>query len=243
MPVITFFSPKGGAGKSTAATIIGNELAERGASVEIVDADANTAVSDWAKLPGAPPNLRVTGHINEDNIVDRIEQAAVRSPFVLVDLEGTASLMASLATALSDFVVIPLQGSHLDAKQAARAVKLVKNQERVNRRSILYAALFTRTHPAVVPPTQRHIEASLKENAVPVFATRLSDREAYRAIFSFGGTLSSLPAKSVPNLAAARANARSLTAELIERLRAERPKHIDQKKTDAPTRAFEEMSV
>jgi hypothetical protein len=75
--------------------------------------------------------------------------------------------------------------------------------------------------------------------AVPVFATRLSDREAYRAVFSFGGTLSSLPAKAVTNLAAARQNARVLTAELIERLRAEQPTNDNQKKlTRRPARPW-----
>ena len=39
MPVITLSSPKGGAGKTTAATILASELAERGASVTIIDAD------------------------------------------------------------------------------------------------------------------------------------------------------------------------------------------------------------
>jgi chromosome partitioning protein len=41
MPVIAFCSPKGGAGKTTAATVLATELAERGASVTIIDADPN----------------------------------------------------------------------------------------------------------------------------------------------------------------------------------------------------------
>src|SRR5271163_3211757 len=59
--------------------------------------------------------------------------------------KGTASLMVSYATSMADFVVIPVQGSQLDAKQAARQMKLIKAQERIANRPIPFAVLFTRT--------------------------------------------------------------------------------------------------
>lgn len=49
--------------------------------------------------------------------------------------------------------------------------------------------------------------------------TRLFDREPFRALFSFGGSLSSLKDKGMSNLPAALANAREFTAEVVERLR------------------------
>jgi len=77
-----------------------------------------------------------------------IKEAAEQAQFVLVDLEGAANLMVSYAISMSDFVVIPLQGSHLDATQAGRAIKLIKDQERVSRRSIPFAVLLTRSRAA-----------------------------------------------------------------------------------------------
>src|SRR5271170_5893694 len=53
--------------------------------------------------------------------------------------------MVSYATSMADFVVIPVQGSQLDAKQAARQMKLIKAQERIANRPIPFAVLFTRT--------------------------------------------------------------------------------------------------
>jgi chromosome partitioning protein len=222
MPVITFASPKGGAGKTTGATVLGTELAERGASVTIIDADPNKNVVDWAKLPGAPANLEVVGDVGEESIVDEIEAASAKSAFVIVDLEGTASLMASYAISMSDFVVIPVQGSQLDAKQAARQMKLIKAQERIVGRRIPFAVLFTRSNPAIQPKTMRHIEDRFKELAVPIMKTKLYDREAYRAIFSFGGTLSGLADKGATNLNAALHNARDFMAEVVELLRVSR---------------------
>lgn len=222
MPVITFSSPKGGAGKTTGACILGSTLAERGASVTMIDADPNKNVVDWARQPGCPETLSVVSDVDEETIVDRIEAAAAASPFVIVDLEGTASLMASYAISMSDFVIIPVQGSQLDAKQAARQMALIKAQERVSRRPIPYAVLFTRTSPAIIPKTQRHIEKRFEELSIPILENKLSDREAFRAIFSYGGTLASLADKGVSNLPAAISNAQAFTMEVVERLRAAR---------------------
>jgi chromosome partitioning protein len=219
MPVITLSSPKGGAGKTTAATVLATELAERGASVTIIDADPNKHVVDWAKLPGAPATLRVVGEVTEETIVDQIEEAAGISSFVIVDLEGTASLMVSYAISMSDLVVIPVQGSQLDAKQAARQMKLIKAQERIANRPIPFAVLFTRTNPAITPKTQRFIEERFTELTVPVLQTKLYDREAFRAVFSYGGTVAGLQDKGVSNLPAALRNARAFTAEIVELLR------------------------
>ncbi len=219
MPVVIFSSPKGGAGKTTAATLFATQLAERGASVVVIDADPNKNVVDWAAMPGVPKNLSVVGDVSEETIVDEIESAGEKASFVIVDLEGTASLMVSYAIAMADFVVIPVQGSQLDAKQAARQMKLIKGQEKITGRTIPFAVLFTRTNPAILPKTQRHIEERFTELNVPILATRLFDREAYRALFSFGGSLSALKDKGVSNLPAAISNAVEFTGEIVERLR------------------------
>lgn len=222
MPVISFSSPKGGAGKTTAATIVATELAQRGANVTVIDADPNHNVLDWAKLGGVPGTLNVVADVNEDTIVEVIERAAEESTFVIIDLEGTASLMVSYAISMSDMVIIPVQGSQLDARQAARQIKLIKSQERVVHRPIPFYVLLTRTNPAITPKTLRHIEERLHEQGVPVLECRLYDREAYRALFSFGGTLEAQSENGVSNLAAALNNARVLVAEIIERLRGTR---------------------
>jgi cellulose biosynthesis protein BcsQ len=117
MPVIAFSSPKGGCGKTTGAVILATILAGRGASVAVIDDDPNKNVVDWAQLPGRPAGLTVTGDVGEETIVDAIEEAAGRAAFVIIDLEGAANLLVSYAISLADFIVNPMQGSQLDAKQ------------------------------------------------------------------------------------------------------------------------------
>ena len=163
MAIISVTSPKGGVGKTTTATILATVLAERGASVIVIDADQNGGVIDWARLPGVPATLKVVtaapgADDDDDIIIRRIDQAAVEADFVIVDLEGRATALAGYAIAISDFVIIPVRGSNPDAKQAFRHMGLLKTQERLTGRAIPFAMLFTQTSPALRPKTQRFIE-------------------------------------------------------------------------------------
>ena len=134
--------------------------------------------------------------------------------------EGKATGLAGYAIAISDFVIIPVRGSNPDAKQAFRHMGLLKTQERLTGRAIPFAMLFTQTSPALRPKTQRFIEKRLAEENAPVFEVQLVDREAYRAMLSFGGTVAGLAAKGVSGLAAAAAvaNANAFVDELLARL-------------------------
>jgi chromosome partitioning protein len=116
-------------------------------------------------------------------------------------------------------VIIPTQGSQLDAIEAAKAVKLIRQQEKAFGRTIPYAILFNRTNAAIRPRTLQHIREEFQKHKVPSLRTQMHEREAFRAIFSFGGTLESLEASQVSNRDAAIRNARELAGEVIAMLR------------------------
>lgn len=219
MPTIVFASPKGGAGKSTSAVVLASELAQKGVPVVIIDADPNRPVSTWAKRAGKPESLTVLADMTEETIIDEIEAAAARAPFVLVDLEGTASITVAYAISRADLVIIPSQGSQLDASEAAKAIKLIRQQEKAFGRRIPYAVLFTRTSAAIKPRTLQHIRGEFLNNGIQVFQTQMHEREAFRAIFSFGGTVEALNTEQVSNLDAAVKNARAFAAEVVTMLR------------------------
>jgi chromosome partitioning protein len=221
MPTIIFASPKGGAGKSTSAVVLATELARRGTGVTVIDADPNKPVSQWARRPGCPENLTVLGDITEATVIDAIEEAAAKTPFVVVDLEGTASMMVAYAISRADLVIIPTQGSQLDAAEAAKAIRLIRQQEKAFGRTIPYAILFTRTSAAIRPRTLQHIQDEFTKHNVLAFRTQMHERDAYRAIFSFGSTLEALDPSQVSNLEAAIANARAFVGEVVTMLRGE----------------------
>ena len=220
MPIISFANPKGGAGKTTSALLLAGELASRGARVVIIDADPERWISQWGKLPGKPENLTIIGDVTEDSIVDQIEAASQDAQFVIVDLEGTASLMVANAIGMSDLVVIPAQGASMDAKGAAKTIKLIRNQERLARRPILHSVLLTRTSAAVMSRALKNVRDQLDKGGIDVFQTAIVERAAYRDIFDFGGLLADLTAEQVSNIEKARANAREFAGEVIAKLKA-----------------------
>lgn len=218
MPIISFANPKGGAGKTTSALLLAGELAGKGARIVIIDADPERWISQWGRLPGKPDAIEIVGEVSEDSIVDQIEKAAETAQFVIVDLEGTASLMVANAIGMSDFVVIPAQGASMDAKGAAKTIKLIRNQERMARRAIPHSVLLTRTGAAVATRSLRNVRDQLGRAGVDVFETAIVERAAYRDIFDYGGLLADLGAE-VSNLGKARDNARAFAGEVLAKLR------------------------
>ena len=180
MPTIVFATPKGGAGKSTSALILATELALKGGAVTIIDADPNRPMTRWARREGRPQNLTVVSDVSERSIIDEIEASAQRTPFVIVDLEGTASMMVAYAISRADLVVIPTQGSELDGTEAAKAIELIRQQEKAFSKRIPFAVLFTRTSAAIRPRTLRNIQEQFTTHGIRAFRTHIHEREACR---------------------------------------------------------------
>lgn len=218
MPTIVFVSPKGGAGKTTSSLILSEQLA-RAADVTVIDADPNHPIENWAKGGAKPERLHVVSDADEENIIERIEDAAARTPFVIVDLEGTASKIVLMAISQADLVIVPTQGSQLDAEQAGRAFRVIQQQEKMSRRRVPYSVLLTRTNSAIRTRTLAHIEKGLVAAGIPVFDTELNEREAFRAMFSFRQPLAGLNPSEVANLDKAVTNAEQFAQEVIATLR------------------------
>ncbi|NYD91226.1 ParA family protein [Sphingomonas melonis] len=219
MPTIVLVSPKGGVGKTTAAMILANQLSQ-GAPVTVIDADPNRPFQSWAAGGNVPDNLKIVTDADEENIIDKIEEAAAATPFVIVDLEGTAAKIVVLAVSQADLVIVPTQGSQLDAEQAGRALRVIRQQEKMTRRPVEYGVLLTRTSPAIRTRTTTHIMQGLAEAGINVFDTHINEREAFRAMFSFRQTLEGLRNEEVNNLDKAINNANAFTKEVVDRLRA-----------------------
>ncbi len=229
MPTISMVSSKGGVGKTTTTLAIAGALAHSGSKVIILDADPNQPLSLWNEIEGVPDGIDVMGGITEKDLGEHIQAAKRMAPFVIVDLEGSATSLVTLATVRSDFVIIPCQGSQLDAMEAYKAIRLVDETADAFEKKIPYAVLFTRTSPAIMGGTFRALVDNFRENGVPVFDNDMADREAFRRMFSMGGTVFNLEGgeDSVSGLAKAQDNALAVTDELIGFLKG--PKHRQRK--------------
>src|SRR5450755_4421379 len=218
MPTIAFVSPKGGAGKTTSAFLLATALTKF-YDVTIIDADPNHPIQTWASGGNTPPGMTIISNVDEDTIIERIEDAASKTPFVIVDLEGTASKIVVYAISQADLVIIPTQGSQLDANEASRAIRVVMQSQKMTKTSTPYAVLLTRTNSPIRTRTQAHIQNGMIGAGIPVLQTELNERDAFRAVFSFQQTLDGLNPAEVPNLDKARLNVWGFVHEVVERLK------------------------
>lgn len=219
MPVIVFANNKGGSGKSTSALVLAGEFAEF-SNVTIIDADPRRPIAKWATVSTVPDSMEVIRSKGENFIQDEIDDAAAKVPFVIVDLEGTASKLASYAMAEADLVIIPSQEQQQDAEAAIETLAEVKRAGRSGRRDIPATVLLTRTKAAVKSRTAKSISADLRNHdAIGVLDTELVERDAFSALFSIGGTLHQLSIEDVPGLPKAKVNASAYAGEVIDMLR------------------------
>ena len=192
MPTIAFANPKGGAGKTTAALLLATQLAERGTSVTIIDADPERWISQWGALPGKPDNIHIRSDVTEETIIDAIDQAAVDTPFVVVDLEGTANTLVGYA-------VKPLRSRHHSYAGLLNGCERGGKDRGPGASSGTGGATEDRICNSANPcerccdlPCDAQRPATTgASGGRRVSRTHIVERAAYRDIFDFGGTLAS----------------------------------------------------
>ncbi len=223
MPVIAVSNPKGGAGKSTATLLLATYFSQKGASVSVLDADPNQPILDWRTEGQSQSCLTVVGGVRESNLMEILDNQ--KQQFVFIDLEGTASVLVSRSIALADFVIIPVQASAVDVRQASKAIRAVRDEERVAQRSnpnrrIPFKVLMTRTPApgAPVSSVQQQLEAEINKAGIPRFKNSLAERLAFKAVFVERLSLPELHNHKAGNLEAAYENVHQLAEELVDTL-------------------------
>lgn len=219
MPVISFMTTKGGAGKTTGSLLLGTILAEQGATVAMLDADPNQPLAKWAQTANMPDRLKIVGGINEDNIQESIESYTAQATFVIIDMEGSANLTAAYAMSDSDAILIPLQPSKLDADEATKTLAFILRQQKTARRQLPVRVVWSRMPAAYTTKTTRELGDQFEQAGIRFLTTRIIEREAFKGIVNFGETLSNLTEEQVPGLEKARENAHAFVSEALELLR------------------------
>jgi chromosome partitioning protein len=227
MPNVVFISPKGGAGKTTAALALALGLVERGHRVAMIDSDPNKPLVRWASLPNSSDAISVHPAPTVQDIRDAAREAQRRAPeWTILDTEGTERGAVVLAALRFDLVLTPLAGSHLDLCEAIKAAEMVQAFGRRAGRPIPHRALLTRVPAAIKPKMLKSVVAELRQAGVQILPTPLIEKEAFRALFHIGSGFEALEMNGVWGAAAARQNTASYVndvLEVIEEAGAKRP--------------------
>jgi chromosome partitioning protein len=229
MPNVVFISPKGGAGKTTAALALGLGLAELGHRVAMIDSDPNKPLVRWAGLPNRLGEITVHPAPTVPDIRDAAREAQRRSPdWFIVDTEGTERGASVFAALRFDLVLTPLAGSQLDLHEAIKAAAMVHAFGRRGGRPLAHRALLTRVPAAIKPRMLKSVVAQLREAGIQILPTPLLEKEAFRALFQTGGGFEALETDGVFGAAAARHNTASYVDDVVELVEREAPQRAGQ---------------
>lgn len=215
MPNVVFISPKGGAGKTTAAVALTLGLVARGQRVALIDSDPNKPLMSWGALPGRSAAISIHPAPTVPDIRDAAREAARCEPdWIILDTEGTERGTAVLAALRFDVALTPLAGSQLDLREAIKAADIVGAFGRRGGRPIAHRALLTRVPAAIRPRMLKSVVAQLREAGVQILPTPLLEKEAFRALFNIGGGFEGLARQGVWGAEAARQNAAAYVADV-----------------------------
>ncbi len=226
MPTVVFLSSKGGAGKSTAALVLALGLARRNERVAIVDADPNLPLYRWGALPDKPTNVMVFGAASAEEVRDVRPFAETWADWVIFDTEGSMRARNLVPVIEPDLALIPLGPSPLEALEAIRTARALKEMAGPERAPIPHACVFTRLQAAIRPRSFSEAVRQLKGEGIPIVETPLIEKEAFRVMFSCGGGIESLDPARVSGLEAARLNAEQYAESIysmFHRVAAEAP--------------------
>ncbi len=178
MKTIVIASRKGGAGKTTIATLLAVEAARAGAgSVAIIDLDPMRGLSLWWEARDAEAPVLVAA-----DSTPKAALAAAKSTgavLVLIDTPPAAAPVVAEVVALADLVLVPVQPSPHDLRAVGATVDLARKVKRP------LVFVINRTKPRVRLTGEAAIALSQHGTVSPAM---LADRAVYAAAAIDGRT-------------------------------------------------------
>lgn len=228
MPVISFANTKGGAGKTTALLLLATELIRRGNRVCVVDTDPQRWISRWFEGASIPQHqISLATYVTASTLQKTVEDARAKFDYVLVDLPGSQSPLLATAIGLSNHILIPIQGSSMDAQGGAQVLEILAYLN--NRANIVipHSVVLSRVNSMVTTRAMLAVKGLLAQRSVHVLGTPLIERAAFRDMFDFKTPLHLMDPEKVSNLDKAIANAEVFTHEVLALLQqsVKKPQH------------------
>ena len=192
--IVALVNQKGGPGKTTLTMHLAGELARRGARVLVVDADPQGTATRWAAAaPDETPfPAAIVGFGRADATLHReLRKYLGAFDWIVVDCPPSAdSPLSQSALLVSDLALIPVIPSPPDLWAGVAIRQVLDTVMPLN--EDLVARLVVNQRKPHTRLAARTLEL-LPRYGIPVLATQIGDREAFRHAAAAGLTVADLP--------------------------------------------------
>jgi chromosome partitioning protein len=127
--IFSFANPKGGVGKSTMAVHLTVWLAEQGARVVLVDADAQSSSSRW--LIEAAPEIAIERLTTPDDLLAGLAKLGRSYDYVVVDGPGSQNETIRCILLKTDVALLPCGPSALELRASVDAVRVLNQVQEI----------------------------------------------------------------------------------------------------------------
>jgi len=177
MKTLTFFSQKGGSGKTTLAVHTAVAAQERGERVALMDVDPQKSTATWGSARrDETPTIITVGAAELDDAMKAARHDAMT--LCILDTAPHAAPDAARAAKVADLVVIPCRPTAFDVAAAPAAVEIVKAAGK--------PAVFVLS---ACPFRAREIAETrelLKAHGLPIAPVEITDRRAFARAVATG---------------------------------------------------------
>ena len=127
--IIALTNSKGGVGKSTLAVHLAVWCQEHGATVALVDADAQGSSSLW--LQEASPTTPRFRLPTPDDILEQVPALRAEYDHLVIDGPAGLSEVTRAILLVTDFALLPCGPSVLDLRAAQEAIRVVRQAQKI----------------------------------------------------------------------------------------------------------------
>jgi chromosome partitioning protein len=173
--IVAVLTQKGGAGKTTVALHLAGELARRGSSVLLIDADPQGSALDWAEQRAREGRQRLFGVVGlaRETLHREVPELARSVDHVIIDGPPRTTALVRSAMLAAELVLVPIQPSAFDVWASETMLDLV-------REAAIYKphlrSLFIVNRRIVGTLIARAVLGAISELKTPALAASLAQR-------------------------------------------------------------------